>query len=134
MPDNEIHVDLGGQVRRIGLARPAYDLNPVPTGLKARVLTTNINLDEGTSSLDLLEEAAEYFGLGLLQARAIIKEVATATATWRDVAQKQARAHLRSTAWRARSNPMICGEPSPSEERYRRSAEESRKVTKNSVD
>ena len=67
---------------------PAYDLNPVPTDMKARILTTNINLDEGTCSLDLLEEAAEYFGLGLPQARAIIKEVATATAQWKDVAQK----------------------------------------------
>ena len=67
---------------------PAYDLNPVPTDMKARILTTNINLDEGTCSVDLLEEAAEYFGLGLPQARAIIKEVATATAKWRDVAQK----------------------------------------------
>jgi serine/threonine-protein kinase HipA len=27
---------------------PAYDLNPVPTDLKARVLTTNINLDDAT--------------------------------------------------------------------------------------
>lgn len=67
---------------------PAYDLNPVPTDMKARILTTNINLDEGTCSLDLLEEAAEYFSLGLPQARAIIREVATATAKWRDVAQK----------------------------------------------
>jgi serine/threonine-protein kinase HipA len=66
---------------------PAYDLNPVPTDMKARILTTNINLDEGTCSLDLLEEAAEYFGLGLPPARAIIKEVATATVKWRDVAQ-----------------------------------------------
>jgi len=67
---------------------PAYDLNPVPTDMKARILTTNINLDEGTCSLDLLEEAAEYFSLGLHQARAIIKDVAKATAKWRDVAQK----------------------------------------------
>ncbi len=67
---------------------PAYDLNPVPTDMKARILTTNINLDEGTCSLDLLEEAAEYFGMGLPQARVVIKEVATATAQWRDVAQK----------------------------------------------
>jgi serine/threonine-protein kinase HipA len=67
---------------------PAYDLNPVPTDLKARILTTNINLDEGTCSLDLLEETAEYFGFGLPQARAIIKEVATATTKWRDVAKK----------------------------------------------
>jgi serine/threonine-protein kinase HipA len=67
---------------------PAYDLNPVPTDLKARVLTTNINLDEGTCSLDLLEAAAEYFALTLAQARVIIKEVATVTATWRDTAKK----------------------------------------------
>jgi serine/threonine-protein kinase HipA len=65
---------------------PAYDLNPVPTDLKARVLTTNIDLDEGTCSIDLLEQAAEYFGLGLAEARAIIKEVAMVTVTWRDIA------------------------------------------------
>lgn len=65
---------------------PAYDLNPVPIDLKARVLSTHIDLDEGTCSLDLLEEAAGYFSLGLSQARAIIKEVATVTATWRGVA------------------------------------------------
>lgn len=67
---------------------PAYDLNPVPTDVKARVLTTNIDLDEGTCSIDLLEKAAEYFGLGLESARVILKEVAGATSTWRDVAQE----------------------------------------------
>ena len=67
---------------------PAYDLNPVPTDLKARVLTTNIDLNEGTCSIDLLEDAAEYFGLGLAVARSIIKEVATVTATWRKVARE----------------------------------------------
>ena len=66
---------------------PAYDLNPVPTDLKARVLTTNIDLDEGTCSLDLLEAASGFFALTLAQARAVIKEVATATATWRDAAK-----------------------------------------------
>lgn len=66
---------------------PAYDLNPVPVDLKARILTTNINLDEGTCSLDLLEAAAEYFSLGLAEARIIIKEVAIVTATWRGVAR-----------------------------------------------
>ena len=44
---------------------PAYDLNPVPTDLKARVLTTNIDLDESTCSLDLLQAASEYFVLSL---------------------------------------------------------------------
>jgi serine/threonine-protein kinase HipA len=66
---------------------PAYDLNPVPADIKARVLTTNINLDEGTCSVDLLEAASEFFGLTLLQARGIIKEVATVTARWRDTAK-----------------------------------------------
>jgi serine/threonine-protein kinase HipA len=56
--------------------------------MKARILTTNINLVEDTWSLDLLEEAAEYFGMGLPQARVVIKEVATATSQWRDAAQK----------------------------------------------
>lgn len=67
---------------------PAYDLNPVPADLKARVLTTNIDLEEGTCSIELLEGAAEYFGLSLPQARTIIKEVGTVTATWRDIAKE----------------------------------------------
>ncbi len=66
-----------------GSLSPAYDLNPVPPDLKARVLTTNIDLDEGTCSLDLLEVASGFSGPTLVQARAIIKEVATVTATWR---------------------------------------------------
>lgn len=67
---------------------PAYDLNPTPADIKARILTTNINLDEGTCSLELVESAAEYFGLGIAGARRIIKEVATATSEWRSVAKK----------------------------------------------
>lgn len=67
---------------------PAYDLNPVPADIKARVLTTNIDLDEGTCSIDLLEASAGYFGLGLAPARAIVAEVAAATKTWRDVARQ----------------------------------------------
>ncbi|HEY4213997.1 MAG TPA: HipA domain-containing protein [Steroidobacteraceae bacterium] len=66
---------------------PAYDLNPVPTDLKARVLTTNIDLDEGTCSLDLLEASSGFFALALAQARKIIKEVATVTARWRETAK-----------------------------------------------
>jgi serine/threonine-protein kinase HipA len=66
---------------------PAYDLNPVPTDIKARVLTTNIDLDEGTCSIDLLEAASEWFGIGLAAARTIIKEVAVVTTTWRETAK-----------------------------------------------
>ena len=67
---------------------PAYDLNPVPTDIKARVLTTNITLDEATCSIDVLEEAAAFFGLGLPAARGMIREIATVTATWREVAKE----------------------------------------------
>jgi serine/threonine-protein kinase HipA len=67
---------------------PAYDLNPTPVDLKARVLTTNIDLDEGTCSVELLEGASEYFGLGIKAARLIIKEVAAATSTWRETAKE----------------------------------------------
>ena len=59
----------------------------MPTDLKARVLTPNIDLHEGTCSIALLETASEYFSLGLAAARAIIKEVAAVTSTWRDTAK-----------------------------------------------
>jgi serine/threonine-protein kinase HipA len=65
---------------------PAYDLNPTPTDVRPRILTTNIDLDEGTCDIDLVVSAAAYFGLGPTPAKTIIKEVATATATWREVA------------------------------------------------
>jgi serine/threonine-protein kinase HipA len=65
----------------------ADDFNPVTADLRARVLTTNINLDEGTCSLHLPEAASEFFALTLAQARVIIKEVAIVTATWRDTAR-----------------------------------------------
>jgi len=67
---------------------PAYDLNPVPADLKARMLTTNIDLEESTCSLDLLEASAEYFALSLPEARSILKEVAVATSSWRSVAKE----------------------------------------------
>jgi serine/threonine-protein kinase HipA len=66
---------------------PAYDLNPTPADLKARILTTSIDLTEGTCSLDLLESAAGFYGLTLAQARSIIKDVVAVTATWRQVAR-----------------------------------------------
>lgn len=67
---------------------PAYDLNPVPMDLKARVLTTNIDLDEGTCSVDLLESAAGYYALSLADARSILGQVAGATSRWREVARE----------------------------------------------
>ena len=51
------------------------------------MLTTNIDLDEGSCSLELLEQASQLFALTLPQAREIIKEVASVTAAWRETAK-----------------------------------------------
>jgi serine/threonine-protein kinase HipA len=67
---------------------PAYDLNPTPVHAKARILATNINLDEGVCSLELLQDAAAYFGLSPALARAILQEVARVTQLWRAVARE----------------------------------------------
>ncbi|MFC4351676.1 hypothetical protein ACFOW6_09000 [Fodinicurvata halophila] len=60
----------------------------IPGDLKTRVLTTNIDLDEGTCSIELLEEVSVFFGLGLNPVRKIIQEVAADLSTWRDVAKE----------------------------------------------
>jgi serine/threonine-protein kinase HipA len=62
---------------------PAYDLNPVPVEVKPRVLTTNIDLDDGTASIELVLSVAEYFGLSSNRSREVIAEVAKAAGTWR---------------------------------------------------
>ena len=75
-----------GRSRR--LLSPAYDLNPVPTDIKPRVLTTAIDLDDGTASLKLALEVAAYFELGTGEVRQIAAEVGQAVARWRKVAAK----------------------------------------------
>lgn len=62
---------------------PAYDLNPVPTDIKPRVLTTAIDLDDGTASLQLAYDVAGYFELKKDEARAIAHEVGKAVGLWR---------------------------------------------------
>jgi len=62
---------------------PAYDLNPVPTDIKPRVLTTAIDLDDGTASFDLAMSVADYFELTADEARAIAAEVGQAVSRWR---------------------------------------------------
>ena len=65
---------------------PVYDLNPTPADQKARILSTNIDLDEGTCSLELVQSVSGYFGLGLQRAREILREVAASVARWRSIA------------------------------------------------
>jgi serine/threonine-protein kinase HipA len=67
---------------------PAYDLNPVPTDIKPRVLSTAIDLDDRTASLKLALEVAGYFELGEAEAHKIAGQVGHAVATWRKQAAK----------------------------------------------
>jgi serine/threonine-protein kinase HipA len=68
---------------------PAYDLNPVPTDIKARILSTAINEDDNTAFLPLAMDVAEYFELDADRAREIAAEVGKAVLKWRDVAARQ---------------------------------------------
>jgi serine/threonine-protein kinase HipA len=60
---------------------PAYDFNPVPVDIKARILTTSINEDDGTASLDLAMEVAEYFELDTSAARKIARQTGHAVSS-----------------------------------------------------
>ena len=65
---------------------PAFDLNPVPTDIKPRVLSLAIDEADDTASFDLAMEIAPYFGLTKNQARDIAAEVAAAVSGWRQEA------------------------------------------------
>lgn len=67
---------------------PVYDLNPTPTDIRKRILTTKISPEEGTCDLELILSVADYFSLNLAAAKNIIKEVAQVTTTWRSVSEK----------------------------------------------
>ncbi len=62
---------------------PAYDLNPVPTDIKPRILSTAIDLEDSTASLELAMEVAEYFQLNKDAANSIAEEVGKVVSTWR---------------------------------------------------
>ncbi len=72
---------------------PAYDLNPTPVDVRPRVLSTAIEIDDATASLDLALETAQYYGIKASDARTIAVEVAKAVSDWRAAA---ARLHIHS--------------------------------------
>ena len=67
---------------------PAYDLNPVPTDIKPRILTTAINEEDGTASLTLAMDVAKYFELDAAKAREIAAQVGWAVSKWRSEAAR----------------------------------------------
>ncbi len=68
---------------------PVFDVNPVPTDIKDRVLSTAIGLDgDPTASLDIAFDVAPQFGLKAADAKGIAAEVGAATAQWHTVASR----------------------------------------------
>ena len=67
---------------------PAYDLNPVPTDIRPRILSTAIDLDDSTASLRLAFQVAGYFELDQSASHRIAAEVGAAVVMWRRVAVK----------------------------------------------
>lgn len=67
---------------------PAYDLNPVPVEIKARILSTAINEEDNSASLQLAMDNAGYFDLEAAKAHSIAQEVGKAVSTWRDEAAR----------------------------------------------
>lgn len=73
---------------------PMYDVNPMPIEIHPRILTTTIDLYDGTASLDLALSVAKEFGLTHEDAKKIAKEVGIAVNRWREEAR---RFHIPAT-------------------------------------
>lgn len=73
---------------------PAYDLNPTPTEVKQRMLSTSITMDDPSASLDNALSVIEDFRITLPRAKAIIGEVSDAVLQWRAIA-KVCKIHKR---------------------------------------
>jgi serine/threonine-protein kinase HipA len=65
---------------------PAYDMNPTPIDIKAHILTTAINFDDTSASLETAMAVTKEFRLSKDKARKIMTEVDTAVRQWRQVA------------------------------------------------
>lgn len=67
---------------------PAYDMNPVPVDVRPRVLSTAIDPDDPSASLELAFAAAGYFGIKAKDARSMARDVGTVVAGWRRYADE----------------------------------------------
>ena len=66
---------------------PAFDLNPDPSA-GPKHLSTAIDYDDPTASVDMLMDVAGYFRLDDDAARQVLSEVSDATSQWRKIAQE----------------------------------------------
>jgi len=67
---------------------PAYDLNPTPTDIKPRILSTAIDLLDPTASVEIALDVAHYFSLNTSEAKEILKKVGSVTSLWQKEASR----------------------------------------------
>lgn len=65
---------------------PLYDVNPTSVEVKPRILTTTIDLVDGTASLDLALSVAKEFGIKLEDAKLMAKKIGRVVALWKKMA------------------------------------------------
>lgn len=65
---------------------PAYDINPTPIEIAPRILTTCIDFENNSASLEIALSVAKEFKIEQQQALQIIQEVNLAVKRWREVA------------------------------------------------
>ena len=65
---------------------PVYDVNPTPAEIKARMLSTSIDFDDPTASIDLAWSVIDDFRIKRYRGIEIAKEVGLAVSEWRGVA------------------------------------------------
>lgn len=76
---------------------PAYDLNPTPVDVRARVLSTGIEPDAYDCDMERVLEVAGFFNLSRADARTVVRSVADVTAGWQAAADARGarRADIR---------------------------------------
>lgn len=67
---------------------PAYDINPTPAEIAPRMLTTSIDFQDNSASLETAMRVANDFRLKKEEALSMIKEVASAVKQWRSLASE----------------------------------------------
>lgn len=67
---------------------PAYDLNPMPVDLKPRFLSTAIDQDDNTASIELAVSTAPYYELTEDDARTMARDMAERVSAWREDAAR----------------------------------------------
>ncbi len=65
---------------------PAYDINPTPVEIKARILSTAIDFDDPTASIDTALSVIDEFRIKKKRAHEIIHEVSAAVSQWQKIA------------------------------------------------